>query len=186
MGRRGREGRWWAAGIEPSRYRPLMPCPFCQLRRRQSPGSVGSSGRPHQRPSRRQDRGSRGVAQQCMTQSSVGSSLTCFNSDALVDFLEADVRSSRICRSEELPAAQCWGSRQPAKADRQELGRDQEGAWIGRLLLRGGFPGSVRFGLALSSLPCSGLGGHGVGWQLPTLVLEVLQPKGSNMLFWPA
>lgn len=54
------------------------------------------------------------------------------------------------------------------------------------LALCSAFPGSSRLGLAFSSLPCSGLGVHGVGWQFPTLVLEMLQLEDSNMRFWPA
>lgn len=116
-----------------------LPC--CQFQRRQSsPGSMGSSGRHHHPSAAHPAIRSREVWPRSTMDNTVkGREKILLVSTQVLwpTFFEADMLSSRSCRSRAtgLPAAQSCGSRWPTKADRQGLGRDEEGAWSGRLLL---------------------------------------------------
>ncbi|KAL2279504.1 hypothetical protein FJTKL_13381 [Diaporthe vaccinii] len=142
-----------------------LPC--CQFQRRQSPGSMGSSGRHHHPSAAHPATRSREVWPRSTIDNTVKAGVAV---QGRGDCLQRSpvVRGGRRKRT----GKGLVGMRKARGVDACFLCSD--------------FPGSVRLGLALSSLPCLGWVGHGVGWQFPTLVLEMLQREDSNMLFWPA
>ncbi|KAL2279499.1 hypothetical protein FJTKL_13381 [Diaporthe vaccinii] len=138
-----------------------------KFQRRQSPGSMGSSGRHHHPSAAHPATRSREVWPRSTIDNTVKAGVAV---QGRGDCLQRSpvVRGGRRKRT----GKGLVGMRKARGVDACFLCSD--------------FPGSVRLGLALSSLPCLGWVGHGVGWQFPTLVLEMLQREDSNMLFWPA
>lgn len=166
-----------------------LPC--CQFQRRQSPGSMGSSGRHHRPSAAHPATRSREVWPRSTIDNTVKGReksylfrLRCFVQLFLklicsVAGVAVQGRGDCLQRS---PVVRGGRRKRTGKG----LVGMRKARGVDACFLCSDFPGSVRLGLALLSLPCLGWVGHGVGWQFPTLVLEMLQREDSNMLFWPA